>query len=104
MALIWAFLPSHMGAIGDRLGRKAPMAVGLLVSGTVILFLPHAPGLLVLAVLWALEALAFTASIPAEEALIADLSDSEQQGRSFGLYTFASGLGAVIGPLIGGWL
>ena len=39
-----------------------------------------------------------------EEALVADLSPSQERGASFGLYTFASGLGAVIGPLIGGWL
>jgi DHA1 family multidrug resistance protein-like MFS transporter len=104
MALVWAFLPSRMGAVGDRFGRKLPMAVGLLVSSAVILFLPHAPSLLVLAVLWAVEALAFTAAVPAEEALVADLSGSEQRGESFGLYTFASGLGAVIGPLVGGWL
>jgi DHA1 family multidrug resistance protein-like MFS transporter len=104
MALIWAVFPSRMGAIGDRLGRKLPMAAGLLVSGAVILFLPHAPSLLLLAILWAVEALAFTASVPAEEALVADLSGSEQRGESFGLYTFASGLGAVVGPLVGGWL
>ena len=104
MALIWAFLPSRMGAIGDRFGRKLPMAIGLLVSGMVILVLPHAPSLLLLAVLWAVEALAFTASVPAEEALVADLSGHQQRGESFGLYTFASGLGAVFGPLVGGWL
>jgi MFS family permease len=104
MALIWSFLPSRMGAIGDRLGRKLPMAVGLLVSGAVTLFLPHAPSLWLLAILWAVEALAFTASVPAEESLVADLSGSDQRGGSFGLYTFASGLGAVLGPLAGGWL
>ncbi len=104
MALIWSFLPSRMGAIGDRLGRKLPMAVGLTVSGAVTLAIPHAPSLLLLAVLWALEALAFTASVPAEEALVADLSGSGRRGESFGLYTFAAGLGAVVGPLVGGWL
>ncbi|MGD2207054.1 MAG: hypothetical protein PVH17_09765, partial [Anaerolineae bacterium] len=72
LALIWAFAPSRMGTLGDRWGRKLPMAVGLLVSGAVILFLPHAQSLLLLAILWAVEALAFTASVPAEEALVAD--------------------------------
>jgi DHA1 family multidrug resistance protein-like MFS transporter len=104
MALIWSFLPSRMGVISDRWGRKLPMAAGLLVSGGVALFLPHAPSLVPLAILWAVEALAFTASVPAEEALVADLSGSDQRGESFGLYTFASGLGAVIGPIFGGWL
>jgi MFS family permease len=104
MALVWAFFPSRMGAVGDRLGRKVPMTIGLLVSGGVILVLPHASSLLLLATLWALEALAFTASVPAEEALVADLSGGGQRGESFGFYTFASGLGAVFGPLVGGWL
>jgi MFS family permease len=104
MALVWAFLPSRMGAVGDRLGRKLPMTVGLVISGAVILALPRAPSLLLLAILWAVEALAFTASVPAEEALVADLSGSEQRGESFGFYTFAAGLGAVIGPVLGGWL
>jgi len=104
MALVWAFLPSRMGAIGDRVGRKLPMALGLLVSGTVTLFLPLAPSLLLLAVLWVIEAVAFTAAVPAEEALVADTSGSEQRGMSFGFYAFASGLGAIIGPFVGGWL
>jgi len=104
MALIWSFLPSRMGAIGDRLGRKLPMAAGLAVSGTVTLFIPRVPSLLLLAALWAVEALAFSASVPAEEALVADLSGSGRRGESFGLYTFAAGLGAVVGPLVGGWL
>jgi MFS family permease len=104
MALIWSFLPSRMGAIGDRVGRKLPMAVALFVSGTVTLLVPHAPSLLLLAALWAVEALAFSAATPAQEALVADLSGGGQRGESFGLYTFAAGLGAAVGPLIGGWL
>jgi sugar phosphate permease len=104
MALVWAFLPSRMGAIGDRVGRKLPMTVGLMVSGVVILALPRVSSLLLLAILWAVEALAFTASVPAEEALVADLSGSEQRSESFGFYTFEAGLGAVTGPVVGGWL
>jgi MFS family permease len=104
MALIWSFLPSRMGAVADRLGRKLPMVLGLLVSGAVTLSIPHAPSLWLLALLWAVEALAFTASVPAQESLVADLGGSDRQGESFGLYTFASGLGAVVGPLLGGWL
>jgi MFS family permease len=57
-----------------------------------------------LALLWAFEAAAFAAAIPAEEALVVDISDGERLGVTLGFYTAAAGLGGVIGPLLGGWL
>jgi hypothetical protein len=33
-----------------------------------------------------------------------DLADSKRLGVTLGFYTAAAGLGAVIGPLLGGWL
>ena len=103
-ALIYSFLPSRMGRIGDRWGRKWPMMAGLLVSALVSLFLPNLSSLLWLILLWAIEALGYTAATPAQEALVADLTGQERRGTAYGLYTFAASLGAVVGPLIGGWL
>ena len=57
-----------------------------------------------MALLWALEAVAFTAAMPAEEALIVDISGNERLGVTLGFYTAAAGVGALIGPLLGGWL
>jgi len=103
-ALIYSFLPSRMGRIADRMGRRLPMALGLLTGAIVALLLPNLENLLFLTILWAAEALAFSAATPAQEALVADLSGQESRGTAFGLYTFAYSLGSVIGPLIGGWL
>jgi len=44
------------------------------------------------------------AAAPAQEALVADLTGGEERGTGYGLYTFAASLGAVVGPLLGGWL
>lgn len=97
-ALIYSFLPSRMGRIADKVGRRLPMALGLLTGAIFALLLPNLGSLLFLTILWAAEALAFSAATPAEEALVADLSGQESRGTAFGLYTFAYSLGSVIGP------
>ena len=103
-ALVSSFLPSRMGRVTDRLGRKGPMAVGLIVGALASVLIPHVPGLVSLAGLWAVETLGYTASIPAERAFVADIAGKDIRGTSYGLYTFAHFLGAALGPLAGGWL
>ena len=103
-ALIWSFLPSRMGRIADRLGRKTPMIVGLLVGALASALMPHLRSVILLAILWAVESLGYTASVPAERAFVADIAGEDMRGTSYGLYTFAYFLGALLGPLAGGWL
>ena len=103
-ALISAFLPSRMGRIADRLGRKSPMIAGLLVGALASALIPHLRSVILLAVLWAIESLGYTASVPAERAFVADIAGEDTRGASYGLYTFAHFLGAALGPLAGGWL
>ena len=103
-ALIWAALPSRLGSLADRLGRKPLMVLGLVAAAVSSIFLPHVVNLIGLAALWGFQALCYAAGDPAEQALVADLTGGDQRGRGFGLYTMAAGLGATIGPLAGGWL
>ena len=103
-ALISSFLPSRMGRIADKVGRKGPMVAGLMVGALASAAIPHVAGLIILALLWALESLGYTASVPAERAFVADMAGADIRGTSYGLYTFAHFLGASIGPLVGGWL
>ena len=103
-AIIWAALPSRLGKLSDRFGRKPMMVMGMLAAaGTSFLF-PHLKSLAGLTLLWAFQALCFAAGDPAEQALVADLTGGDQMGRGFGLYTAAAGLGLAFGPMIGGWL
>ncbi len=102
--LVYAYLPGRMGGLSDRFGRAPLMAVGLFGAGLVSLLMPWMTSLLALSGLWLLEAIGFSAAAPAEGALVADLTGKNVRGTGYGLYTFASGLGLTIGPLLGGWL
>ena len=103
-ALIYSFLPVRLGWLSDKVGRAPLMALGLIGSGIVSLLLPGLNALVALIALWTLEAVGLVMATPAEEALVADLTDRNVRGTSYGLYTLAVGLGASIGPLLGGWL
>ncbi|MCX6033337.1 MAG: MFS transporter [Chloroflexi bacterium] len=99
-----AFLPSRLGRLSDRYGRRLPIAIALLVGAVVSTFIPQVRSLWPLALLWVLEAAAFAAATPAQEALVVDIAGAAQRGTAFGYYTAAASLGAVIGPLLGGWI
>jgi len=103
-ALISSFLPSRLGVLSDRFGRRKPMILGLLVGAAASALIPHLRSLLALAGLWAVESAGYAASVPAERAFVADIAGEDVRGTSYGLYTFAYFLGSAIGPLAGGWL
>jgi DHA1 family multidrug resistance protein-like MFS transporter len=103
-ALLGAFLPSRMGIVSDRLGRKAPMIVGLIIGSLATAVIPSLRNVYSLALLWAVETLGYIAAAPAERAFVADIAGEDVRGTSYGLYTFAYFLGGVVGPLLGGWL
>jgi DHA1 family multidrug resistance protein-like MFS transporter len=103
-ALVWAALPTRLGKLSDRFGRKPLMVLAMFIAAVDSFIVPRMASLAALAILWAVEAVCFAASDPASQALVTDLTGEEQRGRVFGIYAFSSGLGAVIGPLAGGWL
>ena len=102
--IIWATLPSHLGKLADKFGRKPLMILGLMLSAATMLLLPSLTSAVGLTILWAILALCFAAGDPAEQALVADLTGNDQRGRAYGLYVMVGDIGAAIGPLGGGWL
>jgi MFS family permease len=103
-AILSSFLPSRLGRLADRFGRKPLMVVGLVGGALASALIPHLRSLFLLAVLWAVESVGYAASVPAERAFVADVAGDDTRGSSYGLYTFAYFLGALVGPVAGGWL
>jgi MFS transporter, DHA1 family, multidrug resistance protein len=103
-SIAWGFLPSKMGVIADRFGRKLPMAIGLIVSGIFSAFIPFLTMIFPLMLFATMEAVCYSAAVPAEQALVADMTGGKQRGMGFGLYTLGMSAGRVVGPLIMGWL
>ncbi len=103
-ALVWAVLPARLGKLSDRFGRKPLMVLAMFIAAIDSLIVSQVSSLLALSILWAVEAVCFAASDPAGQAMVTDLTGEEQRGRVFGIYALSGGLGAVIGPLAGGWV
>ena len=103
-SLVWAFLPSRMGHFADRYGRKLPIAVGLTVSGLFSAVIPALTTILPLALFATIEAACYSAAVPAEQAMVADMTGGKRRGIGFGLYTLSQSGGRVLGPLAMGWL
>jgi MFS family permease len=80
------------------------MAFGLMGAGFLSLLLPRLPNIGWLVVIYTLSAVGWSMADPAEIAMVADVTGGETRGRAYGLYEFAGGLGASLGPLLGGWL
>jgi MFS family permease len=102
--LVWALLPSRLGRLADRFGRKPLMLLALGAAALSSLLIPALGTLAALAVVWAFQAVCYAAGDPAEQALVADLAGPSQRGRAYGLYVMCADLGAAIGPLGGAWL
>lgn len=103
-ALVWAFLPAHVGRMADRIGRKPLMLIGLVMAAISSCLIPWAGSLVGLAVVWGLQEVCYAIGDPAEQALVADLTGGDQRGRAYGFYIMAADLGAAIGPFGGAWL
>ena len=103
-ALVGALLPSRLGVMADRFGRKPMMVASMAVAAVGSFVIPALNSLVALSALWGLQALSFAAGDPAEKALVSDITGSDQRGRAYGIYLMAAGIGATVGPLLGGWL
>ena len=103
-AFVLATAPGRFGSLGDRWSRKGIMAGALMTGSLVALLLPLAGNLTILGGMWTVEALLVSAALPAQNALVSDLTGGDVRGAAYGLYSAATGLGAATGPLVGGWL
>jgi MFS family permease len=104
MNLVYALSAWPSGALSDRVGRYALLAVGLamLIAADLVLALaPDIPTVLIGTALWGLH-MGLTQGILA--ALIADTAPGDLRGTAFGVFNLVSGIAMLLASVIAGLL
>ena len=92
------------GALSDRVGRRMPLVVGMLILAASTLLFAFARSLPMLFVARLLAGAGDAIAWGVGFALVADLFGPHERGRVIGLVMSGSNLGFMLGPSIGGWL
>jgi len=102
--LMAGLLSLPLGILSDRLGRKALILTGLLISSgtSFLLCLVHTPAQMIWVYL--LFGFGLACFAPTMMSLVADISPATHLGRSYGWYTMAVYGGMSLGPAAGGWV
>jgi EmrB/QacA subfamily drug resistance transporter len=102
--LVFAGLLFTFGVIGDRLGRKRVLMIGLALFGigSLLSAYSHSPDQLIAA--RAAMGLGGAAVMPQTLSIIANVFEPHERARAIGIWTAAVGIGVAIGPVLGGLL
>ncbi|MFD7698852.1 MFS transporter [Streptomyces caelestis] len=92
------------GALGDRFGRRKVFVVGVLWFAGASLLCGLAPDTGVLVAARALQGVGGALLTPGSLALIQASFHPDDRGRAVGLWSGFGGIGAAVGPFVGGWL
>src|SRR5216117_1802629 len=93
-----------MGAVSDRIGRKAPMVGGLAALAASTLLFAFADSLPWLFAARLVQGAADAVTWVVGFALIADLYGDDERGRMAGIVMSGTSVAVIVGPSIGGWL
>jgi len=90
------------GPVSDRVGRRLPLAAGLVVAALsyALLLLFKTRTMLLVSTL--ASGLGSGFSHPVASAIVADISSEETRGKAFGFYRLARDMGTFAGPAVSG--
>ena len=102
--LVFAGLLFTFGVIGDRVGRKRMLMIGLVVFGlgSLLSAYSHSPSELIAA--RAAMGLGGAAVMPQTLSIISNVFEPQERARAIGIWASAVGIGVAIGPVLGGLL
>ncbi|MFF3425966.1 MFS transporter [Streptomyces sp. NPDC002602] len=92
------------GALGDRFGRRRIFVVGVVWFALGSLLCGIAPNAGVLIAARALQGIGGALLTPGSLALIQGSIHADDRSRAVGLWSGFGGVGAAVGPFLGGWL
>jgi MFS family permease len=92
-----------MGSISDRIGRKIPLALCLVLTAGITLLIPFSTDLFTLSIAVAIYGAVIGLQGPSA-AYVTDVSPQDKLEISMGLYRMISDFGFVVGPLLLGFL
>ncbi|WP_329118828.1 MFS transporter [Streptomyces sp. NBC_01353] len=92
------------GALGDRYGRRKVFVVGIVWFAIASLLCGIAPNVGVLIAARALQGIGGALLTPGSLALIQASFHPDDRAKAVGLWSGFGGVGAAIGPFVGGWL
>lgn len=92
------------GSLGDIYGERRVFAVGVIGFGAVSVGCAVAPTIELLVAARALQGVTGALLVPAALAIITTTFEEDERGAAIGAWTAWSGVGAALGPLVGGQL
>src|SRR4051812_9974327 len=92
------------GSLGDIFGARRVFLIGLVAFGATSVLCALAPTGNTLIAARALQGAAGALLTPAALATITSSFEGEERGLAIGTWTAWTGVGIVVGPLVGGWL
>ncbi|AXC09933.1 Tetracycline efflux protein TetA [Acidisarcina polymorpha] len=101
-AMQFVFAPV-VGALSDRLGRRPVLLASLAGAAIDYLLMAYAPSLWLLVVGRAISGLT-GANMSVATAYITDISPEDTRAKRFGVFNAMSGIGFILGPVLGGVL
>lgn len=103
-SILSTFLPKRFGMFSDKYGREKTIILGLIISGILQILIPFNKSYYSFTIIYTIISVAGMFYGPALSSIIIDFVGENRRGKSYGLYSFASGVGATIGPIVGSYI